>query len=98
MAAAVPGLLTLREAGDYTGVFRALSGLGPAIDVFFETVRVNADQADLKELRHAFLREVYGLFARFADFSEVAPLESVVLIPETMILQPGAPPGAPCNF
>ena len=76
VAAAVPGLLALQEAGDYTGVFRALSGLGPDIDVFFETVRVNADQADLKELRHAFLREIYGLFARFADFSEVAPLEA----------------------
>ncbi|MBK6897864.1 MAG: glycine--tRNA ligase subunit beta [bacterium] len=76
VAAAVPGLLASRESGDYTGVFRALSGLGPDIDVFFETVRVNADQADLKELRHAFLREVYGLFAQFADFSEVAPLES----------------------
>ncbi len=76
VAAAVPGLLALRDAGDYTGVFRALSSLGPAIDGFFESVRVNADQAELRELRHAFLREVYGLFAQFADFSEVAPLES----------------------
>ncbi|MBK7701708.1 MAG: glycine--tRNA ligase subunit beta [bacterium] len=73
VAAAVPGLLASRESGDYIGVFRALSALGPDIDGFFETVRVNADQADLRELRHAFLREVYGLFARFADFSEVAP-------------------------
>ncbi|MDO9170868.1 MAG: glycine--tRNA ligase subunit beta [bacterium] len=76
VAAAVPGLLAHREAGDYIGVFRALSGLGPAIDGFFESVRVNADQAELRELRHAFLREIYGLFAQFADFSEVAPLES----------------------
>ena len=76
VAAAVPGLLALREAGDYIGVFRALSGLGPAIDGFFETVRVNADQVELRELRHAFLREIHGLFAQFADLGEVAPLES----------------------
>ena len=61
------------ENGDYPGVFSILSGLGPAIDLFFDKVRVNADQEDLRLLRHAFLREIHGLFSRYADFSAIAP-------------------------
>jgi len=36
---------------------------------------VNAEDADLKRLRHAFVREIHGLFAKYADFGEVAPVE-----------------------
>ncbi len=63
------------EAGDYSDVFGILSQLGPAIDRFFEEVRVNAEEKDLRSLRHAFLREIHGLFSIYADFSEVAPTE-----------------------
>ena len=48
---------------------------GPAIDAFFDTVRVNVPDEALRRVRHAFLREIHGLFVRFADFSQVAPLE-----------------------
>ncbi len=73
--AAVPRLAKAEAAGDYERVFAIFSGLGPAIDVFFETVRVNVEDETLRRIRHGFLREIHGLFARFADFSQVAPLE-----------------------
>jgi glycyl-tRNA synthetase beta chain len=75
VAAAVPALEAAQGAGDYVAALRQLSGLGPAIDRFFETVRVNVDDEDLRRLRHGFLREIHGLFVRYADFSEVAPAD-----------------------
>jgi len=75
VAAAVPNLLMAEKEGEYERVFALFSGLGPAIDAFFEQVRVNVEDPDLKSLRHVFLREIHGLFAGFADFSAVAPLE-----------------------
>ncbi|MFH1844681.1 MAG: glycine--tRNA ligase subunit beta [bacterium] len=68
-------LVAMEACGDYVGIFETLSRLGPAIDTFFDTVRVNVDDADLRQSRHDYLREVHGLFARYADFSEVAPAE-----------------------
>lgn len=76
VAQAVPDLLSQREAGDYGAVFGTLSALGPDIDRFFDLVRVNVEEPDLKELRHDFLREIYGLFAQYADFDALAPLEA----------------------
>ena len=70
--------LSMKKAeidGNYDEVFALLSSLGPAIDTYFEEVRVNAEEADLRHLRHGFLREIHGLFARYADFSAVAPQE-----------------------
>jgi glycyl-tRNA synthetase beta chain len=72
---AVPGLLAAEKGGEYDQVFALFSGLGPAIDTFFDQVRVNVDDEALKSLRHGFLREIHGLFAGFADFSAVAPLD-----------------------
>ncbi len=74
--AAVPLLLDHRAGGDYQSVFRVLSSLGPAIGDFFDQVRVNVTDLQLKQIRHDFLREIYGLFALYADFSAVAPLEN----------------------
>ncbi len=68
-----PGLVAAEESRDYDKVFAILSGLGPAIDAFFDGVRVNAEEEGLRLLRHAFLREIHGLFAQYADFSAVAP-------------------------
>jgi len=76
VAQAVPDLLSRRADGDYEAVFGALSALGPDIDRFFDLVRVNVEDPDLKELRHDFLREIYGLFAQYADFDALAPLEA----------------------
>ncbi len=75
IAAAVPALREAESAGAYDTVFQHLSGFGPAIDVFFDTVRVNVREPDLKRVRHGFLREIHALFARYAEFSEVAPLD-----------------------
>ena len=75
VTAAAPHLAEAEEAGDYARVFAVFSGLGPAIDTFFDTVRVNVEDDALRGVRHGFLREIHGLFARYADFSQVAPLE-----------------------
>ncbi len=75
VAAAARQLTEADEAGDRVAALRALSGLGPAIDAFFDAVRVNVADEGLRDLRHAFLREIHGLFARYADFGEVAPAE-----------------------
>ncbi len=73
VAAAVPGLLAAEAAGDYVAVFQTLSGFGPIIDRFFDEVRVNADEVEIRQRRLAFLREIHALFLRYADFSLVAP-------------------------
>ena len=73
VANAAPGLVAAEKSRDYDKVFAILSGLGPAIDAFFDGVRVNAEEEGLRLLRHAFLREIHGLFAQYADFSAVAP-------------------------
>jgi glycyl-tRNA synthetase beta chain len=72
---AAPHLVKAEGAGDYARVFAVFSGLGPTIDAFFDTVRVNVEDDDLRRVRHGFLREIHGLFARYADFSQVAPLD-----------------------
>ncbi len=75
VAEAVPELLAAEERGDYAAVFGQLSAFGPAIDRFFDNVRVNVADDEIRRRRHAFLREIHALFALYADFSEVAPLE-----------------------
>jgi len=73
IAGAVAGLTEAEKSGNQDSIFAILSGFGPAIDAFFDNVRVNAEDPALRGLRHAFLREIQGLFGRYADFSEVAP-------------------------
>ena len=68
---AVPDLLAAEERDDYLMVFRILNRIGPDVDRFFDTVRVNAQDAGLRGLRHGFLREIHALFCRYADFSQV---------------------------
>lgn len=72
---AAPELSTAEISGDYGRVFAVFSGMGPAIDRFFDSVRVNVEDEDLRRVRVAFLKEIHGLFARYADFSQVAPLD-----------------------
>ncbi len=73
VAAAAKRLATAEAGGDRIAILQTLSGFGPAIDKFFDSVRVNVDDEELRALRHGFLREIHGLFARYADFSEMAP-------------------------
>lgn len=74
-AAAAPRLRAAEAAGLQGEAFGVLSALGPAIDRFFDEVMVNAEDPAVRALRLAFVREIHGLFARYADFSEVAPVE-----------------------
>jgi glycyl-tRNA synthetase beta chain len=74
-AAAIAHLKEAEQQGDYESVFAQLSRFGPSIDQFFDTVRVNVPEKEKQDLRHAFLREIHGLFAHYADFSEIAPRE-----------------------
>jgi glycyl-tRNA synthetase beta chain len=73
VAAAVPAILASEAAGDYVAVFQTFAGFGPVIDRFFDEVRVNTEDAELRGRRHAFLREIHALFLRYADFARVAP-------------------------
>jgi glycyl-tRNA synthetase beta chain len=76
VAAAASELRSAEMQGDYDRVFALLSELGPPIDDFFDQVRVNVPEEELSKLRHGFLRETHGIFARYADFAEVAPLDN----------------------
>ena len=75
VAAAMGALQAAERSGRYDEVFRILSGFGPAIDDFFDTVRVNVVDRRLRQIRHAFLREIQALFVRYADFTAVAPTD-----------------------
>jgi len=77
MTAAAAGEVALAEAeGRMADVFAILSDLGPAIDKFFETVRVLDDNESLQAARIAFLREIHGLFARYGDFQEMVATDN----------------------
>jgi glycyl-tRNA synthetase beta chain len=71
----VPELRAAEERRDLERILQLMAGLGPAIDAFFDHVRVNVSQDDLRRRRHGLLREIHALFARYADFGEVAPAE-----------------------
>jgi glycyl-tRNA synthetase beta chain len=71
----IPALRDAEQAGRYDEVFAILSGFGPAIDAFFDSVRVNVSDPRLRQLRHAFLREIHALFVRYAEFTALAPAD-----------------------
>ena len=77
VSAAAPKLAAAEEGGTYADVFAELSALGPLIDGFFDSVRVNVDDEALQALRKVFLGEIQGLFASYADVSAVAPVENL---------------------
>jgi glycyl-tRNA synthetase beta chain len=62
---------TLRVARDYAAVLRAVAGLGPAVDRFFEQVLVMAEDPALRANRLALVRRVAALFSDLADFRKV---------------------------
>lgn len=76
VAAAAADLARAADGGDYTTVFDILSSFGPAIDAFFATVRVNSEDPELTARRHAFLREIHGLFVSYADFGAIGTAEA----------------------
>lgn len=68
---AVPTLRERDSARDEKAILSALSGLGPAIDRFFDDVLVNSPDADVRLRRHHFLAGVFAIFAKYADLSHI---------------------------
>ncbi|MGJ0425967.1 glycine--tRNA ligase subunit beta [Methylocystis sp.] len=57
---------------DFAGAMRALSKLREPVDVFFDDVTVNADNADLRLNRLRLLAELRRVMMGVADFSKIA--------------------------
>jgi glycyl-tRNA synthetase beta chain len=68
---AVPSLQTALAVDDAGSAYEVLAGLGPPIDAYFETVLVNAPQAELRANRLSFLEDIHYLFAFWADLSVI---------------------------
>ena len=58
-------------ARDYTPALQQLSALRPAVDDFFDSVMVMADDAALRANRLALLKRMQGLFMHAADLSRL---------------------------
>jgi glycyl-tRNA synthetase beta chain len=58
-------------ARDYTAALRELSALRQAVDAFFDSVMVMADDPGLRSNRLALLNRMRGLFMRAADLSRL---------------------------
>ena len=58
-------------AGDHQGGLVACASLRTAVDAFFDKVMVNAEDAVLRNNRHALLRELHALMNRVADLSKL---------------------------
>jgi len=59
----------LQQAGDYTGILKALAGLRAAVDNFFDEVMVMADDPAVRDNRLALLSALQALFLQVADVS-----------------------------
>ncbi len=60
------------DAGDHQAGLVACAALRAPVDAFFDKVMVNADDAALRNNRHALLRELHALMNRVADLSKLA--------------------------
>jgi len=75
--AAYEGLIrdleSLEKAGDYAGSFRAMAGIRPQVDLFFDKVLVMAGDPAVRENRLRLLvRLNQDVFSRLAELSEIA--------------------------
>ncbi len=61
----------MRASGDYEGAIRAIAGLRPQVDAFFDAVMVMVPEPQVRANRLALLASVLGDFSRIADFSEI---------------------------
>lgn len=66
-----PEVDRLIKRGDYTGAMRRLAGLRDAVDMFFDSVRVMADEEAVRENRLALLNNIRALFLETADISRL---------------------------
>lgn len=66
-----PSIDAALAASDYPAALSALANLRDPIDAFFETVVVNADEADERTRRLGLVSAVVETFHRIADFSRL---------------------------
>ena len=59
------------EAEDFEAAMRALAALRGPVDAFFEGVRVNVEDEELRRNRLSLLARLQALFRRIADFSAI---------------------------
>lgn len=59
------------KAGNYGKALDSLVALKPAIDAFFESVMVNAEDPAVRSNRLSLLKQVDDFFMSFADFSQI---------------------------
>ncbi|HCI12877.1 MAG: glycine--tRNA ligase subunit beta [Gallionellales bacterium GWA2_60_142] len=59
-------------AGDYTASLQVLAGLRVPVDVFFDSVMVNAEDEKLRANRLALLAQLHAAMNRVADISKLA--------------------------
>ncbi|HZP09583.1 DALR anticodon-binding domain-containing protein, partial [Methyloceanibacter sp.] len=68
---------TIVEAGEFVqeekfdDAMEVLSTLRPAVDSFFETVRINVDERNLRENRLKLLNQIRVATLEVADFSKI---------------------------
>jgi glycyl-tRNA synthetase beta chain len=56
---------------DYADAMSAMAKLRPAVDAFFDKVKVNDDVAEVRENRLRLLNEIRAATRSVADFSEI---------------------------
>jgi glycyl-tRNA synthetase beta chain len=57
---------------DYTGYLKILAGLRDAVDLFFNDVMVNAEDAQIRHNRWALLKQLQTHMNQVADISRLA--------------------------
>jgi glycyl-tRNA synthetase beta chain len=57
--------------GDFSGAMSAMAKLRPAVDAFFDKVKVNDDDAKVRENRLKLLNEIRAATRTVADFSKI---------------------------
>ena len=72
MQDATPRANALFDAGDYTASLQALAALRGPVDVFFDSVMVNAKDESLRHNRLALLHELHQSMNCVADLSKLA--------------------------
>ena len=71
-AAAVERAAPAFDAGDHQAALTACAALKQPVDAFFDAVMVNAEDRQLRDNRHALLRELHQLMNRSADLAKLA--------------------------
>ena len=64
-------VMDLADKGKYKEALLKASEIRPVVDSFFDDILVMADDTDIRNNRLSLLKEVSGLFMRFADFSKI---------------------------